>query len=110
MIGEELTANYFGTCNVESGTIEDPIIMTMSLAHQDKVHQFYRVDSFDAGEREPVAVRKWTDGEAMAVWEVPPEDETDMMFFWDGFHLMGLGPQPIWFDVGEDHCKFSIGE
>lgn len=92
MIGEEFTAHRFGTCSVESGTMEDPMNVTMSLAHMDEVHHFFRVDDFDAGEDEPVAVRKWTDGDAMAIWELPPEEETDMMFFWDGFHLMDMGP------------------
>jgi len=92
--------------------MEDPMNTTLTWTHasDDEVHHFYRVDDFGAGELEPVAVRKWTDGDAMYVWEQPQQDETDLMFFWDGFHLMGVDPQPIWFFIGEDYCKFSIGE
>ena len=94
MIGEELTAHRFGTCSIESGTIEDPMNMWLSLAHSDEVHNFFRIDDFGQGRREPVAIRKWTDGEAMAIWEQPPDEETDMMFYWDALQLMGMGPQP----------------
>lgn len=30
-------------------------------------------------------------------------------FYWSGFAAEGMPPQPIWLDIGDGTCSFSIG-
>lgn len=120
-----------GKCTVDA---ETPIHPTLTF-HDGNTAMMNKVDSFGGGEWEPDAINKWTDGGSVYVWEVPhkeqmghPEDlglhhgehhehhkkknddYTPLYFYWTGFEEMGLPPLPVWFDVTEDSCKFSIGE
>lgn len=71
------------------------------------------VDDFGAGDLEPEADMKWTDGSEVYVWMKPKHKdhyETPFMFYWTGFEDMKLPPLPVWFDVSEDSCTFVVGD
>jgi hypothetical protein len=113
-----------GDCTVDDD--ETPIHPTLTF-NDGNTAMMNKVESFEAGEWEPEGVNKWTDGDSVYVWEVAHKEHkkehehrehhekkndewTPFIFYWTGFEEMGLPPLPVWFDVTEDSCKFSIGE
>lgn len=66
-----------------------------------------REESYRNNERSKYASYKKDSDEFMMKQK---KEDTPFMFYWTGFEEMGLPPLPIWYFIGDDYCKFSIGE
>jgi hypothetical protein len=79
VVGSQFTNDLelIGSCKLDD--LSNPINTEMTFAAQpNKTHYFTQVDTFNSSEiDEPHAVRKWTDGDSLFVWEKRSDEKKD---------------------------------
>jgi hypothetical protein len=85
----------------EGGPIKRMMTERMNRKNREESYKKDQAMKYDSYKKDQ---KEWMDKKDKKM------EDTPFMFYWTGFEEMGLPPLPVWYFIGDDYCKFSIGE